>query len=187
MDNAQIQIVLNANGFPSGPADGIIGPTTKAAVTYFQQGYNGPDGWLAVDGVPGPKTQAALADLPNLSAHFTRGELACHHCGKAYVRRELLQALESLRDHLGTALPIIDAYRCAQHNGEVGGAGNSMHLEGLAADTPPMAHWESVWALRLFSGIGDRRGQVAHVDLRHLSPKNQTHNATPDHPARWTY
>jgi hypothetical protein len=187
MDPRQIQIALNANGFPCGAADGIIGPNTKAAVRRFQQAYNGPDGWLTVDGIPGPKTQNAVAELPYLSPHFAVGEVACHHCGLAYVKRELLNDLETLRSHLGTPLPIIDAYRCKFHNAEVGGAGVSMHLEGLAADTAPVAPWESVWAQRLFSGIGDRRGLISHVDLRHLSPKNLTPNATPEHPARWTY
>lgn len=187
MDNKQIQIALNANGFPCGKADGVLGPQTRAATAKFQAAYNGPDGWLNIDGIPGPKTQNAIAELPYLSPHFNVGEVACHHCGLAYVKRELLNDLESLRAHLGTPLPIIDAYRCPTHNAMVGGAQDSMHLEGLAADPPPVAAWETVWALRLFSGIGDRVGLVAHVDLRHLSPKNQTHNATPEHPARWTY
>lgn len=187
MELATIQGILNGNGFPCGPADGDLGPRTKAAVAYFQRAHAAVYPWLQVDGIPGPRTQGALERLPHLSDHFTVGELACRHCRRCYVRRELLQALETLRAHLGHPLRVIDAYRCPGHNAEVGGAPNSMHLEGFAADLPPVTEWERVWALRLFSGLGDRRGMIAHVDLRHLSDANQTRDATPERPARWTY
>jgi hypothetical protein len=188
MTNAEIQQRLNANGFPCGYVDGIIGPTTKAAVTYFQQAYNGTLGWLAIDGIPGPATTAALGELPKLSAHFAVAELACHHCGKAYVRRELLRALETLRTVVGPVV-IVDAYRCVQHNEAVGGADDSMHLYGYAADpaTSMALHVDTVFKLRAFSGIGDQNGVVRHVDVRHLSPQNQTLAATVAIPARWHY
>jgi zinc D-Ala-D-Ala carboxypeptidase len=188
MTNAQIQELLNANGYPCGPVDGIIGPTTKGAVTYFQQAYNGPLGWLAIDGIPGPSTTAALGELPKLSGHFVVAELACHHCGKAYVRRELLRGLEALRAVVGPVV-LVDAYRCAEHNAAVGGAGDSMHMYGYAAD-PAMSmalHVDTVFRVRAFSGIGDQNGVVRHVDVRHLSPQNQTLAATVAVPARWRY
>lgn len=186
--NAQIQALLNANGFPCGPADGVIGPNTRAAVARFQRAYNGPDPWLTIDGVPGPKTQHALSAIPGfLSAHFHVAEVACHHCGQAYVRRELLAALEDLRTYLLGPVVLISAYRCKQHNGDVGGASASMHLEGLAADTDIDAHVAAVSRLELFSGIGDKDSVVKHVDLRHLSSKNLTPNATGVNPARWHY
>jgi peptidase M15-like protein/putative peptidoglycan binding protein len=187
MDARQIQTALNTNGFPCGPADGIIGDKTHFAVTSFQQAYNGPAGWLAVDGIPGPKTQAALAELPHLSANFVVAELACHHCGRAYVRRELLAALEAWRKHLGRPLAIVDAYRCPAHNADTAGsASNSSHVPGLAADPATPAHVDEVQALRLFSGIGDEAGVVRHVDVRHVGP-NPTPGATVDRPARWHY
>lgn len=187
MDNRQVQTILNAFGFPCGAVDGVLGPQTTAAVVRFQQAYNGPDGWLAVDGVPGLKTQNALADLPYLSPHFPVTEVACHHCGLAYVKRELLNDLETLRAALQAPVPLSDAYRCAYHNRAVGGAKDSMHLYGYAADPAFDAHVDQVFRLRLFSGIGDKNGVVRHVDLRHLSAFNETPSATPAAPARWQY
>lgn len=188
MTPTDIQDLLNSHGFPCGAVDGIIGPTTRAAVTYFQSAYNGSLGWLAIDGIPGPATTAALAELPNLSGHFVVAELACRHCGKAYVRRELLRALEALRTVVGPVV-LVDAYRCAAHNAAVGGAQDSMHMYGYAADpaTSMALHVDTVFRVRAFSGIGDQNGVVRHVDVRHLSPQNQTLAATVTAPARWNY
>lgn len=186
MDISAVQAALNGNGFPCGKVDGVLGPQTRAAVTRFQQAFNGPGAPLAPDGVPGPLTQAALGNLPRLSAHFTVAELACHHCGLCYVRRELLAGLEWLRGVIGP-VPLEDAYRCAEHNKAVGGAGDSMHLYGYAADPNIAARVDIVHGVRAFSGIGDKDGVVKHVDLRHLSPANETPNATVVNPARWQY
>jgi hypothetical protein len=50
-----VQARLNNLGYDCGPVDGINGPRTQAAVKAFQKDHG-----LAVDGIPGPKTQAAL-------------------------------------------------------------------------------------------------------------------------------
>ena len=186
MNLADVQRALNANGFPCGKADGVLGPATKAAVARFQTAYNnGP--WLKIDGVPGPLTSAAVSQLPQLSVHFVVGELASHGNGDCYVNRELLVALEILRNRLGMPIHIIDAYRDPRHNASVGGAGSSMHLYGYAADIPQICSWRLVAGLEVFSGIGDRYGAISHIDLRHRSAANETPQATPEHPARWTY
>lgn len=54
-----VQFRLNALGFGAGPVDGIIGPLTRRAVRRFQQTY--PP--LAVDEIPGPRTQAKLVEI----------------------------------------------------------------------------------------------------------------------------
>jgi hypothetical protein len=52
---AELQRALAAAGFPPGPADGVFGERTQAAVVAFQQA-NG----LPVDGIVGPETAEAL-------------------------------------------------------------------------------------------------------------------------------
>lgn len=54
-ENRTIQTKLKRWGYYTGSIDGIYGPLTKKAVRYFQS-KNG----LAVDGIVGPKTAAAL-------------------------------------------------------------------------------------------------------------------------------
>lgn len=185
MDVRQIQQILKNNGFPVGAVDGDMGPNTTAAIRRFQQAT--VFGWLAVDGVAGPKTQEALQRLPHLSDNFVAGEFACHHCGQAYIKRELVRGLEELRKRLNMPLHIISGYRCPAHNRSVGGASNSMHVQGQAADIPGVAGYRLVVSLQIFSGIGQRNGAISHVDMRHLSDKNSTPNASPTNPVIWVY
>lgn len=72
----------------------------------------------------------------NISPHFKRNEFKCK-CGKCKfeaVDHELLVVLEDLRIWFDEAVSINSAIRCETHNKAVGGAENSMHLHGIAAD-----------------------------------------------------
>ncbi|WP_372623356.1 M15 family metallopeptidase [Falsiroseomonas sp.] len=60
-----VQTQLRAHGFPPGPADGICGPRTIAAIVGFQQSFlRHPDGVIA----PGGPTWRRLSALPNGTA-----------------------------------------------------------------------------------------------------------------------
>lgn len=185
----QAQAILNANGFPCGKADGIVGPATSTALRLFQEATRYP-AEVPVTGQLDTATQTALAALPLLSSHFRVAEVRSKGNGNCYVRRELLDALEYLRTYLGRPLPLVDAYRDPAHNRAVGGAQDSMHQFGLAADLPESLHLtvNTVERLGVFSGIGDRDGIVLHVDCRHhAGSNNATPGASPGHPARWHY
>ena len=54
-DVAALQFKLAWRGFPAGPFDGVLGPRTENAIRQFQRHAG-----LAVDGVAGPATLAAL-------------------------------------------------------------------------------------------------------------------------------
>lgn len=111
-----------------------------------------------------------------MSEHFQRHEFACPHCGVIKVVPELTRRLERLRWIIGERpIEIVSGYRCAIHNRAVGGAPNSQHLYGRAADIPPgLATYEN--ALRSgFMGIGTSGEWAIHVDVR------------PPPPAHWTY
>jgi hypothetical protein len=99
MDIATAQRILNARGFPCGAADGVAGPTNRYQLALFQAAYCGPGGWLAIDGQFGPQTANVLQWMQGNSAlvsYFTIPEVACHDCGLACVKRELLSALFKL-------------------------------------------------------------------------------------------
>ena len=66
-----LQQQLRQLGYAVGNADGIMGPTTRAAIVQFQR-----DNGLTPDGIPGPQFMAALAskqsslDVVNFGADF---------------------------------------------------------------------------------------------------------------------
>lgn len=100
-----------------------------------------------------------------LSAHFTADELACPHCGACFVTDELVAGLERLRSIVGRPVTLRSGYRCPQHNHAVGGAEDSQHVYGRAADlVEPVGEHEAHGAG--FRGLGLSRGRVIHVDVR---------------------
>lgn len=75
--------------------------------------------------------------MEKLSKNFNREEFACkgnNCCGhSAAIQPELINGLQQLRDKAGP-LVITSGFRCNRHNKNVGGAENSMHTFGMAAD-----------------------------------------------------
>ena len=55
-------------------------------------------------------------------------------CGEVKVDMRLVEALQKLLDLAGVPIRVVSGYRCPEHNREVGGAKNSYHLQGKAAD-----------------------------------------------------
>jgi uncharacterized protein YcbK (DUF882 family) len=110
--------------------------------------------------------------MTRLSTHFLEAEFACNHCGKLHdngVPRELVTALEFIRAHFGGPVNINSGYRCWHWNKQVGGALNSKHLLGTAADfwipdVDPrnVFHWlDPFWP----GGLGSY-ATFTHIDTR---------------------
>ena len=82
--------------------------------------------------------------MTRLSINFTREEFRCKgenchptiagNCGFDTVDTELLRILENVRNHFDEPVTITSACRCMAHNESVGGAHNSQHTKGRAAD-----------------------------------------------------
>jgi hypothetical protein len=65
---------------------------------------------------------------------FSPREIACKGTGQLLVNEDALNRLQNLRDYLNKPLILTSAYRSPQHNRAVGGAKNSMHMQGIAFD-----------------------------------------------------
>jgi zinc D-Ala-D-Ala carboxypeptidase len=70
-----------------------------------------------------------------LSRSFTLGELASKDGADiVIVHPALLLGLQALRDIIGKAVKVNSGYRSVEHNKTIGGATNSLHTLGMAAD-----------------------------------------------------
>jgi zinc D-Ala-D-Ala carboxypeptidase len=84
----------------------------------------------------------------------------------ALVRPRLAESLERLRATVGKPIPIVSGYRCPVHNHAVGGAPDSQHMYGSAADIPRGICTSSQATRAGFTGIGTKDGLPIHVDVR---------------------
>jgi uncharacterized protein YcbK (DUF882 family) len=70
-----------------------------------------------------------------ISAHFSRAEFACNcGCGFDTVDVDTLAVVEAVRAHFGNPVVVNSGCRCPEYNSQVGGAPNSQHTLGRAAD-----------------------------------------------------
>lgn len=180
------------------------GASWNRAIEDFQRGYALPgQPALLVDGKAGPKTRRAVvlsderrkAGQGTASEHFSYAEWRCScggrlaGCRLVVVQRDLLIGLEGYRAAYSPGgVEVVSGYRCPAQNAAVGGATDSQHLYGGAADVTYAATDIAVRRLRRFSGIGRARSthKVRHVDVRHVTGHNRS-GGTPDAPTTWDY
>ena len=82
------------------------------------------------------KTYTKSKDV-TLSTNFDSTEFDCHGsgcCSSTLVDDKLVTYLQQIREHFGKPVNISSGYRCATHNKNIGGATNSRHSKGQAAD-----------------------------------------------------
>lgn len=111
-----------------------------------------------------------------LSANFSVSEFACKDGSDPIViDPKLVAALQLIRDHYQKPLRLLSAYRTVTYNQRVGGAANSQHCLGKAADidcsslgvTPNQlaAYVETIAETMGIGGIGVYATFV-HIDTR---------------------
>ena len=107
-----------------------------------------------------------------LSNNFMVSEFACKDGSDViFIAPELVDVLQKIRDHFGKAVNINSGYRTNFHNNRVGGAKQSQHLYGTAADiyisgvSPEDIAAYSETLLSGTGGIGIYKNFV-HVDVR---------------------
>lgn len=77
-----------------------------------------------------------------MAKFFSEDEFRCKgdECGCGHslppqgIDQNLLAVLDRIREKIGRPISILSGYRCPVHNQTVGGAVNSIHMEGSASD-----------------------------------------------------
>lgn len=78
---------------------------------------------------------SVLSDSFRLSRNFRLGEFKSKdNTDLILIHPALILALQAIRDHTGKAVSINSGYRSPAHNTAIGGAPNSLHTKGMAAD-----------------------------------------------------
>lgn len=107
-----------------------------------------------------------------LSPNFQVREFACHDgSDKVVIDLRLVHVLQRIRDHFGASVHINSGYRTQAHNANVGGAADSQHMRGTAADivvtgVAPSAVADYAETLMPDAGGIGRYGTFTHVDVR---------------------
>ena len=69
--------------------------------------------------------------------NFDESEFACNHCNQLPeqgIDDRLIKILNTAREIVGAPIHVTSGYRCPVHNKNVGGAPQSYHMRGQAAD-----------------------------------------------------
>ena len=105
-----------------------------------------------------------------LTPNFSVAEFACHDGSDTILIDTMLAYyLQKIREHFGKSVTINSAYRTPAYNASIGGASESQHMEGRAADivisgVTPQAVATYANALGM-GGIGIYK-TFTHVDTR---------------------
>jgi len=102
---------------------------------------------------------------------FSPQEIACRGTGRLMVVPHALDKLQALRDMIGRPMIVNSGYRSPQHNRAVGGAKNSLHMQGIAFDVRMDNHDPADYIAAArdvgFTAIGTYpRQNFVHVDAR---------------------
>lgn len=150
MEVRQLQNLLQYLGYYEGRVDGISGPLTEQAVAEFRKDNGNPNLGDELEevligavfhgrfkGTAAPD-EAPAEDFWDTVQYFGRHEFACK-CGKCggypvEPKEAFVRKLDAFRERVGEPVYINSGVRCAAHNAAVGGADDSRHLYGDAAD-----------------------------------------------------
>lgn len=118
------------------------------------------------------RAKDGLKKVVNTCPNFTVAEFACNDASDpVFISPDLVKLLQQIRDHFKAPVTINSGYRTATKNKAVGGATQSQHLYGMAADitvkgVTPKKVYAYVDSLLPYSGGVGLYSTFVHVDVR---------------------
>lgn len=114
--------------------------------------------------------------MGDLTKNFSRSEFRCNcgKCGLDTIDSKTLEVVQAVRDHFAAPVNVSSGHRCPAWNKRVGGASNSQHLHGRAADISVKGIYPKAVYLWIKSAypdvsLGLYKGFV-HIDTRTSGP-----------------
>lgn len=118
------------------------------------------------------ETKNARFYIGEKPTNFRPYEFACHNGADTIkVDGRLIKALQKIREHFGKPVSVTSGYRTEAYNKKIGGATNSYHVKGMAADitVTGVSNIEvAKYAATFLKGVGlyNYKGGFVHVDMR---------------------
>lgn len=113
------------------------------------------------------------ADHGKLSEHFKASEFQCKDKTEGLlVANELVEVLEKIRNNFNAPVIINSGYRTPSWNSKVGGAPNSYHCKGMAADIVVKGH-SSREVAKYADSIMKQGGVIRYTNFVHIDVREE--------------
>lgn len=104
----------------------------------------------------------------HISENFKASEFQCEDGSEnLLIAEDLLNTLEKIRTHFKAPTHINSGYRTPKWNEKVGGAVNSYHCKGMAADIVVQGH-SSLEVARYADSIMEQGGIIRYTNFTHI-------------------
>lgn len=111
--------------------------------------------------------------IKNLSEHFKATEFMCKDGSKEFlIADKLIDVLEAIRKHFNAPVIINSGYRTPKWNEKIGGAPNSYHCKGMAADIVVKGHTSKEVA-EYASKIMEKGGVIRYTNFVHIDVREE--------------
>lgn len=113
------------------------------------------------------------ASNEKIEPHFKASEFQCKDkTENLLVAAELLSVLEKIRKHFNAPVIINSGYRTPSWNSKVGGAPNSYHCKGMAADIVVKGH-SSQEVAKYADSIMEQGGVIRYTNFVHVDVREK--------------
>lgn len=113
------------------------------------------------------------ADYGPVSPHFKAKEFQCKDKSEyLLIATELIETLETIRNHFNAPVIINSGYRTPSWNSKVNGAPNSYHCKGMAADIVVKGH-SSREVAKYADSIMEQGGVIKYTNFTHIDVREE--------------